>query len=127
MEKVLGIGGFFFRAADPEALARWYADCLGIDPVPPDYDMPAWSQQAGTTVFAPFAQDSAYFGNPAKDWMLNFRVRDLAAMVRQLQDHGVTVEVDPQTYPNGRFARFTDPEGNPVEIWEQQESLAPRP
>jgi predicted enzyme related to lactoylglutathione lyase len=53
--------------------------------------------------------------------MVNFRVRDLDAMVRQLRAEGVAVEVDPEPYPNGRFARVHDPEGNPVELWEPQE------
>jgi len=50
--------------------------------------------------------------------MLNFRVRDLAAMVRQLQAAGIAVKVDPRPYPNGLFAHLTDPEGNPIELWE---------
>lgn len=120
MEKVLGIGGFFFRAVDPQGLARWYADCLGIDLVPQEHGVLGWQHQAGTTVLRPFKQDTAYFGSTEKVWMLNFRVRDMNAMVRQLQAHGVVVEVDQQVYPNGVFARFDDPEGNPVAIWEPQ-------
>jgi catechol 2,3-dioxygenase-like lactoylglutathione lyase family enzyme len=118
MEKVLGIGGFFFRAADPGTLALWYRDHLGIDVVPQAYDAPAWTQQAGTTVFCPFPADSSYFGDDAKGWMLNFRVRDLAAMTAQLRAAGIAVVVDPETYPNGIFARLKDPEGNPIELWE---------
>lgn len=76
MERVTGIGGFFFRAKDPKALAHWYEDNLGILPVPTKYDMPAWETEAGTTVFAPFPKDTSYFGDPAQQWMLNFRVRE---------------------------------------------------
>lgn len=118
MEKVTGIGGFFFRAKDPERLAKWYADNLGVSPVPTDYDMPSWETEAGTTVFAPFAQDTEYFGDRKNPWMINFRVRDLDAMVAQLRASGIEVTVDPQDYPNGRFARVYDPEGNPVELWQ---------
>jgi glyoxylase I family protein len=50
--------------------------------------------------------------------MLNFRVRDLAAMAAQLRANGITVTVDTTLYPNGRFARLHDPEGNPIELWE---------
>jgi predicted enzyme related to lactoylglutathione lyase len=50
--------------------------------------------------------------------MLNFRVRDLGAMVAQLEAAGISVRVDPEVYPYGRFARLHDPEGNPVELWE---------
>ncbi len=51
-------------------------------------------------------------------WMLNFRVRNLAAMVAQLQQAGIAVEVDPAEYPNGVFAKLHDPEGNPIQLWE---------
>lgn len=118
MERVTGIGGMFFRAKDPETLARWYADNLGIDTVPEDYDTPPWWQAQGPTVFSPFPADTEHFSRPEQAWMLNLRVRDLEAMAAQLRAAGTEVEIDPTTYPNGRFGRFTDPEGNPVEIWE---------
>lgn len=118
MEKVLGIGGFFFRAQDPQALNRWYADHLGIDLPPEDYDTPSWQQQAGSTVFTTFPKDTKYFGDQAKQWMMNFRVRDLDAMAKQLRDKGIEVTVDDEVYPNGRFASLKDPEGNPIQLWE---------
>jgi catechol 2,3-dioxygenase-like lactoylglutathione lyase family enzyme len=118
MERVLGIGGFFFRSKDPKALAQWYEDNLGILPVPANYGMPAWRTDAGTTVFAPFPKDTSYFGDPAQQWMINFRVRDLDKMAAQLRANGVTVDVDPQLYPNGRFAKVLDPEGNPIQLWQ---------
>jgi len=118
MERVTGIGGLFFRAKDPAALAQWYQEHLGIDPVPADYGAKSWSQEAGPTVFAPFAQDSDYFGRAEQQWMLNLRVRDLEAMVEQLRAAKIAVAVDPEVYPNGRFARLHDPEGNPIELWE---------
>jgi predicted enzyme related to lactoylglutathione lyase len=118
MERVTGIGGVFFRSKDPLALAQWYKEQLGIDLVPSDYGQRPWAQQAGPTVFAPFPHDSDYFGNASKQWMINFRVRDLDAIVQQLRGGKIDVSVDPQTYPNGRFARLHDPEGNPIELWE---------
>lgn len=118
METVLGIGGLFFRADDPAALGVWYAEHLGVTEVPTAYDMPVWQQSAGATVFAPFPQDTEYFRDPAKQWMINFRVRDLDAMVEQLRGAGIEVEVNPEAAPNGRFARLADPEGNPIEIWQ---------
>ncbi len=74
-------------------------------------------QEAGPTAFAPFPADSDYFAREQR-WMINFRVRNLGAMVKQLQAAGVAVKVDPEEYPNGRFARVHDPEGNPIELWE---------
>lgn len=118
MEKVLGIGGLFFRAKDPAALAAWYRDHLGVAPVPQSADQQSWRQEAGPTAFAPFAQDSGYFGRPAQMWMINFRVRDLEAMAAQLRAAGIEIEVDPQSYPYGRFGRLHDPEGNPIELWQ---------
>jgi catechol 2,3-dioxygenase-like lactoylglutathione lyase family enzyme len=118
MEKVTGIGGFFFRAKDPKALALWYEQHLGILPIPTSYGDRGWQQEAGSTAFAPFKETSGYFGDPQKDWMLNFRVRDLDKMAAQLQAAGIEIKVDPQSYPNGRFARLHDPEGNPIELWQ---------
>ncbi len=121
MQKVLGIGGLFFRSSDPDALAKWYADHLGVDLVPDNYDDPCWMQQAGPTVFSPFKSDTTYF--PAdKQWMINFRVADLDGMVAQLQGADIDVKRDPETYPNGIFARLHDPEGNPIELWEEQDN-----
>jgi catechol 2,3-dioxygenase-like lactoylglutathione lyase family enzyme len=118
MEKVTGIGGFFFRAKDPKALALWYEQHLGIPPIPTSYGDHGWQQEAGSTAFAPFNETSGYFGDPQKDWMLNFRVRDLDKMAAQLQAAGIEIKIDPQSYPNGRFARLHDPEGNPIELWQ---------
>lgn len=118
MECVTGIGGFFFRSKDPATLARWYDDMFGVTMTPQDYDATPWRQEAGTTVFEPFKQDTTFFGDLRLQWMINFRVRDLAAMVAQLQGKGVDVKVDPDTYPNGRFAQLNDPEGNPIQLWQ---------
>jgi glyoxylase I family protein len=118
MEKVTGIGGFFFRAKDPKALGLWYEQHLGILLVPKSYGETGWQQEAGPTAFAPFPDTSKYFGDAQKDWMLNFRVRDLDKMAAQLQAAGIAVKIDPQSYPNGRFARLHDPEGNPIELWQ---------
>jgi glyoxylase I family protein len=118
MEKVSGIGGFFFRAKDPAALGQWYRDHLGVNPVPTNYDELPWRQEAGPTAFAPFPESTDYFGDTGKSWMINFRVPDLDKMIEQLRVHGIRVEPDPQPYPNGRFARLHDPEGNPIELWQ---------
>lgn len=124
MEKVTGIGGFFFRAKDPKALGLWYEQHLGVLPIPTSYGATGWQQDAGPTAFAPFKETSDYFGDPQKVWMLNFRVRDVDKMAAQLQAAGITVKIDPESYPNGRFARLHDPEGNPIELWQPKASDA---
>jgi predicted enzyme related to lactoylglutathione lyase len=111
---VTGIGGFFFRVADVDRSTAWYAEHLGITG---EYGM--WSQEAGPTVFAPFPRDTDYF--PAdRSAMLNFRVRDLDALLAKLRAAGIDVVTDPEwdTPETGRFARITDPDGNPLELWE---------
>lgn len=124
MERVRGIGGVFFKAERPEVLDRWYAEHLGVgappDTADPDDDAEqVWVQEAGPTVFAPFGADhwaSPHLG-PA-GWGINFRVRDLDAMVTQLRAAAIPVEVDEEVYSNGRFAQIHDPEGNAVQLWE---------
>lgn len=123
MAKVTGIGGVFFRAADPAGLAAWYEKHLGVTPVPQAFDQPVWTQAAGPTVFAPFDKATEYFGKESQAFMVNFRVDDLDDMVAGLQAAGIEVTPDPQSYPNGRFARLHDPEGNPLELWEPAEAV----
>jgi glyoxylase I family protein len=118
MEQVTGIGGFFFRARDPDALKLWYQERLGVKTVPKSYKEGPWRQQEGDTVFAPFELDSQMIGPPEHTWMLNFRVDDLDAMVDQLRAAGEEVDVDPERYPNGRFAALRDPEGNGIQLWQ---------
>jgi glyoxylase I family protein len=118
MERVEGIGGFFFKSASPKTLAQWYSDNLGVGSTPTEYGQEPWQQTAGPVAFQPFPATTKYFGAADRTFMLNFRVRNLDAMVAQLRRRGITVDVDPQTYPNGRFARLTDPENNPIQLWE---------
>jgi hypothetical protein len=117
-ERVLGIGGLFFRSHDPNALGEWYRRHLGIDLTPTDYKQPVWQQGAGPTVFTPSPMDTTYFGSPQQAWMVNFRVRNLDAIVAQLRASSIAVDIDSEVYPNGRFARLHDPERNPIELWE---------
>jgi len=118
LEKVTGIGGLFFRAHDPKALGLWYQQHLGISLMPMGLNDSVWEQEAGPTIFAPFKETTSYFGDATKMWMVNFRVRDLDKMAAQLEAAGIAVKIDPESYPNGRFARLHDPEGNPIELWE---------
>lgn len=117
-ERVEGIGGFFFRARDPRALAAWYQTHLGIATTPTGKDSKPWRQSAGTTAFTPFREDTSYFGDKRLPWMINFRVRDLAKMVAQLRENGIAVTIESETDPSGKFARLNDPEGNPIQLWQ---------
>ncbi|MBI41003.1 MAG: glyoxalase [Leptospiraceae bacterium] len=115
MEKVIGIGGFFFRSDNPKALKDWYSEHLGIE-------FPIWNQENGPTVIAPFARSSDYFADQ-QQWMLNFRVQNLDLMIKQLESAGIEVITDPGWNSEvGRFARIHDPEGNPLELWEPADS-----
>lgn len=121
MAKITGIGGFFFRARDPEALQAWYAQHLGVS----DFRVSPWTQESGPTVFAPFAADTDYFGRATQQFMLNFRVDDLGAVMADLEMAGITVETRPEWDSEiGRFCRIHDPEGNPIELWEPGASSA---
>jgi predicted enzyme related to lactoylglutathione lyase len=94
----------FFRAEDPEVLREWYADTLGVVDPPKGI----WRQEEGLTVFAPFSKDTDYFGRRDQTFMLNFRVRDLAAMLSQLRAAGVEVVREEQEESAGWFAWIVD-------------------
>jgi glyoxylase I family protein len=112
--KVTGIGGFIFRAKDPEVLAAWYKKNLGIDGN-------KWEQQAGPTAFAPMSADADYF-KKSQSFMLNFRVDDLNGMLKQLKADKVKIVKWAEEYAGmGSFASIEDPEGNRIELWEPEE------
>lgn len=122
---VLGIGGLFFRAADPDALAAWYRRYLGIGAGcsaegagAPAEDW-CWTAQGGPVMFAPFPAATDYIPS-GKQWMLNLRVTELDALVASLRAAGIAIVTDPawDTAETGRFARLHDPEGNAIELWE---------
>jgi predicted enzyme related to lactoylglutathione lyase len=115
MERVLGIGGYFLRATDPAALGAWYRECLGLDAD----ENGLWNQAPGPSVFATFESATDYFGSPTQQSMLNFRVRDLEAMLDQLRSKGADVDEETQDLEGvGRFGWVTDPQGNRIELWE---------
>jgi predicted enzyme related to lactoylglutathione lyase len=115
-ERVLGIGGVFFRARDAEALKRWYGEHLGVDL--DDYGTTFTAASGDQTVWAPFAADTDYFGAREQQLMVNYRVRDLDAMLAQLRAAGVEVDDDVAEHEFGRFGWARDLEGNRFELWE---------
>jgi glyoxylase I family protein len=120
MEKALGVGGIFFRARDPKALAEWYRNNLGIETFDDAGNGAPWMTDAGPLAFSAHAQDTEYFGRREQQFMVNFRVADLDAMVAQLLATGAKAE-DIQEYEGiGRFSWATDPEGNRFELWQSE-------
>lgn len=109
MGRVTGLGGIFFRSKDNKALAEWYEKHFGMGQ--------GWQQEAGPTVFAPFKEDTAYFGH-AQQFMLNLRVEGLDEILDKLKADGVKIDKDRQEMEYGKFAWVYDPEGNKIELWE---------
>jgi predicted enzyme related to lactoylglutathione lyase len=119
MERVTGIGGIFFKAKDPDKLKAWYRDHLGV-PIEEHGSVmfQAKDDPGPGTVWATFAQDTKYFEPTAASFMINYRVKDLRAMLAQLKAAGATVEDKVQDEGYGKFGWATDPEGNRFELWE---------
>ncbi len=121
MAKVLGLGGLFFKSADPVTTNEWYGRVLGIKVEPwgvvftPDS---AASHPGAVTVFSPFKADTDYFAPSDKEFMFNLMVDDLDAMLARCAEHDVLpVKIFPEE-ANGKFAHIMDPEGRKVELWE---------
>ena len=121
MKRVTGIGGIFFKAADPTALAAWYRTHLGL-PVE-DWGGAAlrWGtaeNPAGTTIWTPFAADTKHFEPSTASFMLNFRVHDLEGLLATLRAEGCEVLDRVEDSEYGKFGWVIDPEGNKVELWQ---------
>jgi catechol 2,3-dioxygenase-like lactoylglutathione lyase family enzyme len=126
MKHVLGIGGVFFKAADPDKLAAWYREHLGLEVE--DYGGVTFRESATTneafparqayTVWSPFPSDTEYFAPSTKPFMINFRVADLDALLAKLRSEGVTVDERTEKSEFGYFGWAMDLEGNRIELWE---------
>jgi len=119
MERVLGIGGIFFKAKDPARLKAWYREHLGLPTG--EHGQTLFSSEAdpgGSLVWEPFAADTTYFEPSQAPFMINFRVKDLRAMLAQLRAAGAAVDEKVQEESYGKFGWVMDPEGNRVELWE---------
>jgi predicted enzyme related to lactoylglutathione lyase len=120
MAKVLGIGGIFFKSADPQSLNDWYIRWLGLD-FGSDTAMCFYPQTMpgnGYTVWSPFKSTTTYFEPSGKEFMFNLIVDDLEEALKQVKDGGAQIVGDIQNLKYGRFAWFMDPDGNKVELWE---------
>jgi predicted enzyme related to lactoylglutathione lyase len=120
MERATGIGGIFFKSKDPAALQRWYQEKLGLHLEDFGGVIFRWGgagSESGATVWAAFEADSQYFGGN-QPYMINYRVRDVEAMLAQLRSAGVEVEEKVEASPEGKFAHARDCDGNRFELWE---------
>jgi predicted enzyme related to lactoylglutathione lyase len=118
MAKATGVGGVFFKTKDPKAQAAWYAEHLGVPKSEHGYLLFDGPESMGTTLFTPFAADTKYFGDGPQQFMLNFRVDDLDALLEKLTAAGVRIDPKRQDEGYGRFAWIWDPEDNRIELWQ---------
>ena len=118
--RVTGVGGVFFKAKDPKALAAWYHDVLGLP-------MEAWGGAAlrydapkhpPALIWNAFPSSTDYFAPSTSAFMINYSVDDLDALVARLRSKKVEILKRDDSDPNGRFAWILDPEGNKIELWE---------
>jgi predicted enzyme related to lactoylglutathione lyase len=123
MKRVIGIGGVFIKAKDPEKLRAWYQKHLDLQP--DDYggvvfNCPATEEERKTaqTVWSLFPSDTKYFDPSSAPFMINYRVADLTSLLEQLRIEGVEVDERTEKYEYGRFGWIMDPEGNRIELWE---------
>lgn len=123
MARITGLGGVFYKVADPEKTREWYQQTLGIGGewgamFPFKKDDPE-----GFTLYSQFKADTDYFGPSGKDFMVNLRVDDLDGVVASLESKGIEI-LGRQDEDYGRFAWIVDPDGLKLELWQQ---LGPAP
>ena len=126
--KVIGVGGVFFRSADPGGLGAWYRDTLGIP-------IESWGDTHGTsfapanmpensfTVWSIFKDDTEYFGKKSQAFMVNLVVDNIDAALARVDKAGGKVKEEREEHDFGRFGWFEDPDGNRVELWEPPDEM----
>lgn len=117
MQRVLGIGGIFFKCQNPEKMREWYAQYLGF----PTDEYGATFNQQGMVVWSPFKETTTYFAPSTKEFMINLCVVDIEGLVAELKSKGVTVLNEIETFDYGKFVHILDIEGNKLELWEVPE------
>lgn len=121
MKRVTAIGGVFFKCKDPKKVKAWYAQHLGLNT--DEYGTCfEWRQadreKKGFTQWSPFTETTKYFEPSQKDFMINYRVENLEALVQQLREEGVTITDNIEEFEYGKFVHILDVEGNKIELWE---------
>lgn len=122
MARVTGIGGIFFKARDPKALAAWYAQHLGLSLESFGGALLRWpldtAKDGGVTVWHVAEKSTEWFAPSESAFMVNYRVDDMAGLIAQLTQAGIALVKGPDVEDNGTFAWVMDPEGNKVELWQ---------
>jgi len=122
MKRVTGIGGIFFKCKDPAKVREWYKTHLGLhtDTYGSVFEwyQGADSTKKGFTQWSPFKETTRYFEPSTKDFMINYRVENLEALVEQLKIEGVTILDSMETFDYGKFIHILDIEGNKIELWQ---------
>lgn len=121
-KKTTGIGGIFFKCKDPNKVREWYKTHLGLSVNKYgcvfEWHQGADSTKKGFTQWSPFGEKTKYFEPSTKEFMINYRVENLVALVAELKKNGVTVTDTIETVEYGKFVHIMDIEGNKLELWE---------
>ena len=122
LKKVTGIGGIFFKCKDPKKVREWYQTHLGLNTnqygTVFEWYQGADSTKKGFSQWSPFKETTKYFEPSTKEFMINYRVENLEALVEELKKEGVTITDTLQTVDYGKFVHIMDIEGNKIELWE---------
>lgn len=124
IKRVTGIGGMFFKSQDPDRQKAWYKKHLGIPTDQYGWTFWWWDEDGNkcSTQWSPMDEKTTYFEPSEKQFMFNFRVADLEALLELLKKEGVTVVGKIQSFSYGKFGWILDPEGNKIELWEPIDS-----
>ena len=127
LKRVTGIGGIFFKCKEPKKVREWYQQHLGLEVN--DYgSVFGWYQgadstQKGFTQWSPFNEKTKYFEPSTKEFMINYRVANLEALVLELKKEGITLTDTIETFDYGKFVHIMDLEGNKIELWEPNDKV----
>ena len=122
LKRVTGVGGIFFKCKDPKKLKEWYHEHLGLNTnqygTNFEWRQAVDSTKKGFTQWSAFKETTKYFLPSTKEFMFNYRVADLVALVAELRKENVTIVDTMEVVDYGKFIHIMDIEGNKIELWE---------
>lgn len=125
--KVTGLGGIFFFSDNPEKTRAWYAENLGLETnqwgSSFEFRNANRPEEINYLQWSPFKRDSEHFAPSKKEFMINYRVQNIEALVEKLRLNGVKILDSIVTYDYGKFVHIMDDEGNKIELWEPIDSV----